>query len=251
MALGVTSGASVVVSRDGAPWSARNLRREESGERFRDRESNSSVAGAIHATPTVFVIDGDPSARLALERLLKVEFVVQMYDSPSRFLEAIRPEVPGCILLDLVLPVAPGLEVQRRLTEKGCLQPVVFLSAHGSIRTSVQAMRAGALDFLEKPWEDAALIGAIRHALTRDHEARRQRVVTDAISRRVASLTRREHQVFRHMIAGRINKQIGARLGAAEKTIKVHRARVMRKMAVRSIAELARLAEFSGIQPEP
>lgn len=251
MALGVTSGASVIASRNAAVWNARNLRPEQAGERFLERESTSSVAGAIHAAPTVFVVDGDPHAQLALERLLKLEFPVQMYDSPIRFLEAIRPEVPGCILLDLVLPDAAGLEVQRRLMEKGCLQPVVFLSAHGSIRTSVQAMRAGALDFLEKPCEDAALISAVRHAVRHDHEARRQRVATEAIARRVASLTRREQQVFRHMIAGRINKQIGARLGAAEKTIKVHRARVMRKMAVRSIAELARLAEFSGIQPEP
>ncbi len=150
-----------------------------------------------------------------------------------------------------MLPGASGLELQARLIEAGYFQPVVFLSGHGSVRTTAQAMRAGALDFLEKPWDEAILISTIRQALERDREARRRRFATDSISRRVASLTPREHQVFRHLIAGRINKQIGARLGAAEKTIKVHRARVMRKMAVRSVAELARVAEFFGIRPEP
>jgi FixJ family two-component response regulator len=137
------------------------------------------------------------------------------------------------------------------LIESGCMQPVVFLSGHGSIRTSVQAMRAGALDFIEKPWENEVLIGTVRRALERDRETRPHRDLTVALSRRLGSLTPRETEVFRHVIAGRLNKQIAARLGTAEKTIKVHRARVMHKMSVRSVAELTRAAEQVGLQPEP
>ena len=131
------------------------------------------------------------------------------------------------------------------------MQPVVFLSGHGSVRTSVLAMRAGALDFIEKPWENDTLLNTVRRALERDREMRMRRSASDSITRRVASLTPRESEVFRHVIAGRLNKQIAARLGTAEKTIKVHRARVMHKMLVRSVAELTRVAEIVGIRPEP
>lgn len=201
--------------------------------------------------PTVFVVDDDASVLRAISRLLSLEFTVQAYDSPSPFLDTIRPETPGCILLDLALPGVSGLELQTRLIEAGCPQPVVFLSGQGSVRTSVQAMRAGAMDFIEKPWENETLLTTVRRALDRDREARMRRDATDSISRRVASLTPRESEVFRHVIAGRLNKQIAAKLGTAEKTIKVHRARVMHKMSVRSVAELTRVAEFMGIRPEP
>jgi FixJ family two-component response regulator len=199
---------------------------------------------------TVYVVDDDASVLRAIGRLLRMHFVVEAYDSPGPFLEALQPDKPGCVLLDLALPDVSGLELQARLVEAGCLQPVVFLSGHGSVRTSVQAMRAGALDFIEKPWEDDALIATVRRALARDLEMRAHRDTAESISQRVASLTPRETEVFRHVIAGRLNKQIAARLGTAEKTIKVHRARVMHKMSVRSVAELTRVAEFMGIQPE-
>ena len=201
--------------------------------------------------PTVFVVDDDASVLRAISRLLRVHFSVEAYDSPAPFLAALRPDVPGCVLLDLALPGVSGLELQGRLIASGCLQPVVFLSGQGSVRTSVQAMRAGALDFIEKPWEDDTLLNTVRRALDHDHETRKRRDTTDSISRRVASLTPRETEVFRHVIAGRLNKQIAAKLGTAEKTIKVHRARVMHKMSVRSVAELTRVAEFMGIHPEP
>ena len=203
------------------------------------------------AASTVFVVDDDASVLRAISRLLRLEFVVEAYDSPKPFLDALRPETPGCILLDLALPEVSGLELQERLIASGCLQPVVFLSGHGSVRTSVQAMRAGALDFIEKPWENDTLIDTVRHALQRDREMRSRRNTSDSIARRVASLTPRESEVFRHVIAGRLNKQIAARLGTAEKTIKVHRARVMHKMSVRSVAELTRVAEMAGVRPEP
>jgi FixJ family two-component response regulator len=201
--------------------------------------------------PTVFVVDDDPSVLRAITRLLSAEFIVRPYDSPAPFLDALRPEVPGCILLDLALPGVSGLDLQAQIAAAGCEQPIIFLSGHGSVRTSVQAMRAGAMDFIEKPWENETLVGTVRRALQRDREARARRDATDSISRRVASLTPRETEVFRHVIAGRLNKQIAARLGTAEKTIKVHRARVMHKMSVRSVAELTRVAEFMGIRPEP
>jgi FixJ family two-component response regulator len=201
--------------------------------------------------PTVFVVDDDPSVRRALSRLLSLECAVQAYESPAAFLEAVGPDMPGCILLDLALPGMSGLEVQSKLLEAGCLQPVVFLSGNGSVRSSVQAMRAGALDFIEKPWETVALIGTVRAALQRDRDVRMRRDAAEAISRRMASLTPRESEVFRHVIAGRLNKQIAARLGTAEKTVKVHRARVMNKMSLRSVAELTRAAEVVGIRPEP
>jgi FixJ family two-component response regulator len=155
------------------------------------------------------------------------------------------------VLLDLALPGVSGLELQAQLIESECMQPVVFLSAHGSIRTSVQAMRAGALDFIEKPWENEVLIGTVRRALECDRETRSRRDATVVLSRRLGSLTPRETEVFRHVIAGLLNKQIAARLGTAEKTIKVHRARVMHKMSVRSVAELTRAAVQVGVQPEP
>jgi len=201
--------------------------------------------------PTVFVVDDDPSVLRAIARLLRLEFAVEAFDSPSAFLESMRPDAPGCILLDLALPGVSGLELQERLVASGCMQPVVFLSGQGSVRTSVQAMRAGALDFIEKPWENDSLLNTVRRALERDREMRTRRNASDSIARRVASLTPRESEVFRHVIAGRLNKQIAARLGTAEKTIKVHRARVMHKMSVRSVAELTRVAEIVGIRPEP
>jgi FixJ family two-component response regulator len=200
--------------------------------------------------PTVFVVDDDAGVLSAISWLLRYEFPVRTYDSPAQFLEAIRPEMPGCILLDLALPGLSGLDLQAQLIEAGCHHPVVFLSGYGSVQTSVQAMRAGALDFIEKPWENDRLIGAVRQALERDRELRMHRDATESMSRRVASLTPRENQVFRQVVAGYRNKQIAARLGAAEKTIKVHRARVMQKMGVRSVAELTRIAELIGIRPE-
>jgi FixJ family two-component response regulator len=201
--------------------------------------------------PAVFILDDDKSVLRAIVRLLATQFPVRPFERPEPFLDALRPDVPGCVLLDLALPGLSGLEIQARLREAGCMQPVVFLSGQASVRASVQAMQAGALDFIEKPWEDDALIGAVRSALERDQERRAHDAAAAAIYMRLSSLTPREIEVFRHVIAGRLNKQTAARLGTAEKTIKVHRARVMQKMAVRSVAELTRVAELAGIRPEP
>jgi FixJ family two-component response regulator len=200
---------------------------------------------------TVFVVDDDPGVLRAIARLLRShEFFVEPYESPWLFLDAIDPTAPGCVLLDLSLPQISGLELQERLAALGSAQPVVFLTGYGSVRASVQAMQAGALDFIEKPFVDDVLLATVQRALDRDLELRGRRIAGEVISRRLASLTPRESEVFRHVIAGRLNKQIAARLGTAEKTVKVHRARVMHKMAVRSVAELTRAADFLGIQPE-
>ncbi len=201
--------------------------------------------------PVVFVIDDDTTVLRAIERLLRAHgFTVRPFAAPGPFLHAIDPLTPGCILLDLSLPEVTGLDVQKQLTATGNYQPIVFLTGYGSVRASVQAMKAGAVDFIEKPFEEDVLVATVERAIARDRELRVRRLENDAYAARLELLTPRERQVLGHVIAGRLNKQIAARLGTAEKTIKVHRARVMYKMSVRSVAELTRVADFIGIQPE-
>jgi FixJ family two-component response regulator len=208
-------------------------------------------AGMVTEQPVVFVVDDDPAVLRAIERLLRAHgFHVRPFSSPGMFLRAISPSMSGCVLLDLSLPEVTGLDVQKQLLAAGNLQPIVFLSGYGTIRASVQAMKAGAIDFIEKPFEDSLLLATVERAIERDHGQRARRVESDVYAARLGLLTPRERQVLGHVIAGRLNKQIAARLGTAEKTIKVHRARVMYKMSVRSVAELTRVADFIGIQPE-
>jgi len=202
--------------------------------------------------PIVYVVDDDPSVLRSIERLLRLhDLRSRAYQSPWKFLDDLEVEAPGCVLLDLSLPGASGLEVQQQLAAAGAAQPIVFLTGHGTVQSSVRAMKAGAIDFIEKPFESAALLASVRRALERDAMLREKRSRDLAISGRLAALTPRESEVLRHVIAGRLNKQIAARLGTAEKTVKVHRARVMHKMSVRSVAELTRIALVVGIQPEP
>jgi RNA polymerase sigma factor (sigma-70 family) len=199
---------------------------------------------------TVFVIDDDPGVLRAIGRLLRNnDYQVQLFEEASQFLSTIDPSAPGCVLVDLAMPEVSGLEVQERLRALGDAHPVVFLSGQGSIQASVRAMKAGAVDFIEKPCEEAELLATVQAALEQDRRMRAQRDAIDQVRRRLASLTPRESEVFRHVIAGLLNKQIAARLGTAEKTVKVHRARVMQKMSVRSVAELTRVADVAGIQP--
>jgi FixJ family two-component response regulator len=202
--------------------------------------------------PIVYVVDDDPSVLRSIERLLRLhDFRTRSYQDPWRFLDELDVEAPGCVLLDLSLPGASGLEVQEQLAAAGAAQPIVFLTGRATVQSSVRAMKAGAFDFIEKPFDSAALLASVRRALERDEILREKRSRDLAISDRIASLTPRESEVLRHVIAGRLNKQIAARLGTAEKTVKVHRARVMHKMSVRSVAELTRIALVIGIQPEP
>jgi FixJ family two-component response regulator len=205
---------------------------------------------------TVFVVDDDPSVAKALSRLLRAKgYDVQSFTSPQAFLDSHDPAVPGCAVLDVIMPGCNGLELQQALTGAGAAglpRPIIFLSGKGDIPTSVRAIKAGAVDFLTKPVDGGALLDAIARAAAQDSRSRHDRAELAAIQDRIASLTPRERQVLGHVVAGRLNKQIAADLGTVEKTVKVHRSRMMDKMGVRSVADLVRLAEKAGIaKPAP
>ena len=202
------------------------------------------------AAPVVHVVDDDASFRKSLLRLLKAHgLAAQAYDSAVDFLKSGLAARAGCIVLDIRMPGLSGLDLQVELTQAECTMPVIFLTGHGDIPMSVQAMKKGAVDFLTKPVDEESLMGAIRHALARNEKQLRELDEIDAVRTRIRTLTEREHEVMRHVIAGELNKQIGDRLGVVEKTIKVHRARVMEKMGVLSVAELVRLCALAGIAP--
>jgi FixJ family two-component response regulator len=189
-------------------------------------------------------VDDDPSVLRALTRLLSsAGLEARGFPSPTAFLEAHDPATPGCLVLDVALPGLDGLEVQKALSVSDCARPIVFITGRGDIPTTVRAMRGGAVDFLTKPVNDRDLLAAVRNAIEIDRVARLAQVEMDAMRQRLASLTPREREVLVHVVAGRLNKQIAADLGTVEKTIKVHRARIMEKMAVRSLADLVRVAE--------
>lgn len=196
----------------------------------------------------VFLIDDDESVRVALARALRLAgFVVQPYESADAFLAEHDPSQPGCLVADVTLPGTGGLELQRLLSSSGVSRPIVFITGHGNIRMSVQAMRAGAVTFLPKPVRIAELATAIDEALERDRRTREQRAAQEDVERRLAALTHREREVLDLVVVGKLNKQIAAELGAAEKTVKVHRGRVMCKMRCRSVAELVTLAAAAGV----
>ena len=193
----------------------------------------------MSATPTVFVVDDDPGVLRALTRLLKESgYCVQAYSTPHALLEQHDPAIPGCLVLDVALPGLNGLQLQQRFNAAGHERFIVFITGHGSVPNSVQAMKAGAVDYLTKPFDDTALLAAVAVAVKNDARAREGRQQLQSIQNRIASLTHREREVLHGVTAGRLNKQIAADLGIAEKTIKVHRHRVMEKMRAASLAEL-------------
>ena len=195
-------------------------------------------------SPTVFVVDDDAAVRKAVARLPhSVRIEAAVFASPVEFLAAYDPDIPGCLLLDLEMPDLNGLELQQALTERGGALPIIFLSAHGDVPLSVQAMKAGASDFLTKPVRDQVLRAALRAAFEKDRVARLVRAELTGIEARLATLMPHEHELLERVIAGQLNKQIAGDLGTGEHTIKVHRARVMEKMKVESLAELVRLVE--------
>jgi FixJ family two-component response regulator len=201
---------------------------------------------------TVFIVDDDADVRQAVARLVSTAFYkVSTFDSAQDFLARHDPETPGCIVLDAAMPGISGLQLQQFLVASGCLRPIVFLTGVGDIPTSVQAMKAGAVDFLTKPVGDDELFSAIERALRVDQAERHSRSRKQIISRRVARLTPRERQVLEHVMSGQLNKQIACDLGTCEKTVKVHRSRVMHKMGARSVAELILLASCVGIVATP
>ena len=196
----------------------------------------------------IFLVDDDSAVLYALSRLLReAGFDVEAYQSSYEFLHHYDVDMPGCAILDVALGDSSGLDVQRTLVTRGDTRPVIFITGQGDVTTSVEAMKAGALDFLTKPVLEDNLLRVVRCALEQDRLSREESVRIAAIGERLASLTPREHEVLASVIAGRLNKQIAAELTISEKTVKVHRARVMAKMAVRSVAELVRLVQRASI----
>lgn len=199
------------------------------------------------AAATVFVVDDDASILRAMTRLLKSEgLAVETFPSPREFLERPPHDGPGCLVLDLQMPELDGLEVQRALAEAGRDLPIVFVSGHGNVPASVEAMKAGALDFLTKPFQDERLLAVIRGGIALSTARRAERAELRSLQDRIGSLTPREREVFRCVVQGLPNKKIAGLLGTAEKTVKVHRARVMEKMKAASLADLVRMSEHAG-----
>lgn len=202
--------------------------------------------------PRVFVVDDDPSVRMALARLIGAAgHTVETFGSAREFLDKHCHMEAGCLVLDLRMPDLDGLELLDILRNAGSVMPVVFMTGFGDIPTSVRAMKAGAVDFLPKPVADEALLQAIGAALEADGRARHARSGQEDVRRRFEGLTPREREVFRLVVAGRLNKQVARELGVAEKTVKVHRARVMEKMGVRRVAQLVQLAVRLDLDSEP
>ena len=197
---------------------------------------------------TVFVIDDDPSMREALEDLItSVGLEARLFASPREFLESKRPDAPGCLVLDVRLPGMSGLTFQQELAKTGSALPVIFLTDHGDIPMSVRAMKAGAIEFLTKPFHDQELLDAIHAAIERDRRDRREEALVGELQERYGALTGREREIMALVANGRANKQIAAELQVSEMTVKVHRGQIMRKMHARSLPELVRMADRLGM----
>jgi FixJ family two-component response regulator len=194
--------------------------------------------------PTVFIVDDDGRMRAAMQRLLKsVGLHSESFATPQDFLRHKVPDGPSCLVLDVRLPGMSGLEVQQKLTEAGVRIPIIFITGHGDIPMTVQAMKSGAVEFLTKPFRDQDLIDAIQQALKRESEMRQQQHDTHELKERYETLTAREREVMGLLVSGMLTKQIASRLGTSEITAQVHRGQVMRKMQANSPAELGRMAE--------
>lgn len=199
---------------------------------------------------TVFLVDDDPSVRKGVSRLLSTAgYAVEVFASADAFLEQHCHEGPGCLILDVQLPGIDGLTLQEQLAHREDALPILFISGHGDIPMSVRAMKAGALDFLPKPFDADALLKVVGAAVEKDAGEAAQHAERRALRCRYAALTPREREVFAHLLTGKLNKQIGAAIGITEKTIKYHRANVLRKFGVTSAIELACIAGKLGLAP--
>jgi FixJ family two-component response regulator len=198
----------------------------------------------------IHVIDDDEGMRIALGRLLEAAgYEARTYASAGDFLIAEPDDAPGCVLLDVRMPGPSGLELQQALAKRGGALPIIFLTGYGDVPTTVRALKAGASDFLTKPVKRGTLLAAVERALAEDAARRAERSELRALQDRYEALTPREREVFVHVVAGKLNKQIASDIGAAERTVKAHRAQVMRKMGVDSLADLVRAASRLGHPP--
>lgn len=199
-------------------------------------------------SPIVYIVDDDPSVRRSLARLIRLEgFRVETFAQAQDFLDEKERTDPSCLVLDVNLPGRSGLDLQRELSSRGYSMPIVFITGYGTIPMSVQAMKDGAVEFLEKPVNDQVFLKAVHQAVEKDRQMKRQYMELKEIQQRLASLTPREREVLPLVVSGMLNKQIAFKLGTTEKTIKVHRARIMEKMEADSLADLVRLAQKGGI----
>ena len=198
----------------------------------------------------VVVVDDDASVRESLKELIgSVGLAVEVFASAQEFLRSERSEVPGCLVLDVRLKDLSGLDLQKRMAERGIEIPIVFITGHGDIPMTVQAMKAGAVEFLTKPFRAQDLLDAVQQALERDRTTREQRANCEELRSRYRSLTPRERDVMTLVVAGLLNKQVAGKLGTSEASVKVHRQHVMEKIGARSLAELVRMADQLGLSP--
>jgi FixJ family two-component response regulator len=199
--------------------------------------------------PMVFVVDDDDSVRKALTRLIQsVSIKVESFASAEAFLSRPPYKGPCCLILDIRMPGRSGLDLQNELAQANFTLPIIFITGHGTVPMTVRAMKAGAIDFLEKPFEDQTLLDLIKHAIECDRQAKQEYIEKSTILKRFASLTPREQEILALVVTGKLNKQIALQLAISEKTVKVHRARVMEKMRAESLADLV---QVSGILPLP
>ena len=199
--------------------------------------------------PVVYVVDDDDALRDSLRWLLEsAGYKVSAHSTAERFLLAYRPGMAGCLVLDVRMPGASGLELQQELMRRAATLPIIFVTGHGTVSAGIRAMKGGAVDFLEKPVDEKELLGGIRQALRKSREARAALTERVELEQRLGTLTVREREVLDLVVTGILNKQIGERLGVAEKTIKVHRGRVMQKMAAASVADLVRMLHKLGLE---
>ena len=196
----------------------------------------------------VFVVDDDPSVRTSTERLVRsIGFKVQTFVSAREFLDGARPDGPACLVLDIRMPGQSGLDLQGELRRSGVQIPIIFMTGHGDIPTTVRAMKAGAVEFLTKPYRKQALLDAVRAAIDRDRAARHERLGATALRQRYEHLTPREREVMAFVVAGLLNKQIAGELATTERTVKFHRAHIMEKMEAASLADLVHMADQLGV----
>jgi FixJ family two-component response regulator len=199
--------------------------------------------------PVVFVVDDDPSMRNALTNLFRsVGLQAKVFGSTSELLQGKLPDVPSCLVLDIRLPGQSGLDFQAELAKANIHMPVIFVTGHGDIPMTVRAMKAGAVDFLTKPFREQDMLDAVAKAIERDRKRRNDDEVQSELKSRLASLTPREQEVLAPVASGLMNKQIAAEIGLAEITVKIHRGHIMKKMAARSLADLVRMAEALGVR---